>query len=430
MSACLVLWGTLWIVGIYPGEMTPDSYSQLNQGKAWTFNNAHPAIFSALLGLAQRWTGGVGCVFVAQIVLITAALIALGWSLSEHKPIAKVAFLVLACMPLIWAQWAALWKDVWFSVLILWCIVFLSWRWFGMAALSLVLMSCFRHNAIAFALPLAAYVGFHEYKAGRSVRGAVLGLTIVAGMVLAPKALNMALDVENGYPAAPSFVFDIAGVYHFDKTSLGEGPFAGVVTQEVIEDKYNPDSSRWIASWYGVRGLRHKDFNDDESYGTLKTEWHRVIKEHTRGYVQHRLAFSRSFFGLWDRPQLGAYSQSAPLRKRKREASWLPRTSHRLIDRFIRPRLAKPMTRGWIWTSLALLAGWLAWRRRQHLELAVSLGAGAYLLGNLAIAPSSPVRYHMPTLIMLIFVLPRVLHRNGRPATTRRPQLRSPALER
>lgn len=410
MSVCLVLWAAFWLIGIYPGEMSPDSHAQLLQGRVWRFNSAHPVIFSAFLGLADRWTGGVGSVFVAQIVLITGALIALGWSMTQSKPVAKVAFLVLACTPILWAQWAAVWKDVWFSLFFLWAVVFLSWRWYGWAGVALALMCCFRHNGITLALPLAAYVGFTRYKQGDAWRGAICALTIAAATILVPKTLDWALSVRNGYPAAPSLVFDVTGAYNFDEEALGEGPFSDVVTYEVIRKKYNPDTARHFTSnRRGVRGLQHRDFTNDESYGVLQAEWMRVIKEHPRAYLSHRLAFARSFFGLWPRPQLGAYAYNHGLRKRKRKASWLPRTFYRTIELFIRPTIAKPMTRTWVWTLLAALAGWGAWRQRKTLELALVISTAAYIVGNLLIAPSSPFRYHIPTLITVIVVLPRVL---------------------
>lgn len=410
MSVCLVLWATLWMIGVYPGEMTPDSYAQLQQGKAWKFDSAHPVIFSAVLGLAHRWTGGSAGVFVAQIVLITGALVTLGWSMTQSKRVAKIAFLLLACSPILWAQWAAVWKDVWFSLFLLWSVAFLSLRWFGLAGVALAIMCCFRHNGITVALPLAAYIGFTQYKAGNALRGAIWALTIAAGTVLVPKALDLALAVEEGYPAAPSLVFDVTGAYNFDEEALAEGPFSDVVTYEVVRKKYNPDTARYFTSnRRGVPGLQHKDFDDDESYGVLKSEWARVIREHPRAYISHRLAFARSFFGLWKRPQLGLYAATDRIRRLKDKASWLPRTSYRVIDEFLRPMLAEPFSRAWMWTLVAAFAGWGAWRQRKMFEFALVISAGAYILGNLAIAPSSVVRYHMPTIIMVIVVLPRVL---------------------
>jgi hypothetical protein len=398
MSVWLVLWAAMWIIGSYPGEATPDTYAQLYQGKVWKFNDAHPVIFSALLGLAHRSGGGFGSVFVAQIVLITGALIAIGWSMTDSKRVAKIAFLGLACAPILWAQWAAIWKDVWFSLFLLWSIAFLAWGRYRVAGVTLALMCCFRHNAVTVVVPLAAYVGFSEYKAGETIRGAIWALTILAGALLVPKTLDWALSVEDGYPAAPSLVFDVMGTYRYDGDALSEGPFADVVSLEMVRKRYNPDSARFFTSnRNGVPGLKHKDFND-ESYGVLKGEWARVVREYPRAYLSHRLAFARSFFGLRSRRPIDLDMDTRRIRRLTGIASWLPKISR-----------DAPASRPWMWTLVAAVAGWGAWRQRKWLEVALVLSAAAYAVGNLAIAPSSPFRYHVPTIIAAVVVLPRVL---------------------
>ena len=160
----------------------------------------------------------------------------------------------------------------------------------------------------------------------------------------------------------------------------------------------------------GLSGFRHADFYPNQSCDILKSEWARVIVQHPKAYLLHRLEFARSYFGLRHRPQLGANYTGVPrIQKIQDEAPLLPQLSNKLINEFILPFIARHLSHCWMWTLVAMFAGWGACRQRKWREFALIMSAGTYILGNLAMAPSSPFRYHLPTVIMVIVVLPRIL---------------------
>jgi len=48
----------LTLVAFAPGLMSPDSIDQWQQGRAWSFNDVHPPMMSALWGIFDRvWPG-------------------------------------------------------------------------------------------------------------------------------------------------------------------------------------------------------------------------------------------------------------------------------------------------------------------------------------------------------------------------------------
>src|ERR1051325_2140122 len=74
----------LTVVAFYPGVMSPDSFDQWEQGRAWAFNDVHPPVMSALWGLMDRvWAGPAGMLLLHNALFWGAA--ALFWRLVRER---------------------------------------------------------------------------------------------------------------------------------------------------------------------------------------------------------------------------------------------------------------------------------------------------------------------------------------------------------
>ena len=418
LTAAISVWAAVLTLTVYPGEMTPDVFDQFAQGKAWTFNNAHPVLLSAFHGLSNALIGGPGLVFVAQMALGAAALVAAVWTLVPKTTFAQIAFGILALNPLLWAQWLAIWKDTWLTICLLLGFAALKKGWSAAAIAAFAFMCCFRHNGITAILPLAVWLAVS--KTDVPWKGAGWAAAMLLAAFLAPKALDRALTVAEAHPASPTFVFDVAGVYVRDPQAFREGPYAKTLKLSVIRERYQPLTARYLTSnSRGLRGWRLEDMEPAAPYATLETEWKRVLLAYPGAYVAHRAAFAQAFFGIQERNQLDRFARATQPRDDGMGPN--PNTWPYHAWGGLRDVVAGPQARG-IWWALLFFALTIdVLRRRDGFGIAVALSAWIYALGNLALAPSSPFRYHMPSVIACLVLLPTAVDAwtlNRRPSAT------------
>jgi hypothetical protein len=156
----------LTVLVFYPGFMSPDSVSQLAQGRAGVFGDWHPPVMSWIWGQMDRLLPGpVGMLLFHSLLYWTGlalwmALLAPQWPLLVQC----LATLLVGLSPPLFALVGTVWKDVGMAAAfllgsalllhaerrrsVLPLVLGLAAIWYGFAV---------RHNAVVAALPLIAY---------------------------------------------------------------------------------------------------------------------------------------------------------------------------------------------------------------------------------------------------------------------------------
>lgn len=410
LGLALSVWAGLWTYALFPGEGTIDTVLQYEQGRSFTFTNAHPVLYSLLLGLSHAWLASPGLVVALQLCGGALALWVVGVRGVPARLLPRLTFLMLAFCPLLWAQWAALWKDEALTVAYVGALAALVARRQVLAIGLLLLAAAFRHNGVTLVAPLFVYAAAQFRTRLGTVRTAALAAALCVAAVLTPRLLERAMGATDARPAVPSLVFDIAGVYLRSRPAFDSGPYSRSWKLGSVRRRYAPRTARKLTSDRGgLVGLRHKDFLTDRRYLQLRKEWTRVVRRYPEQYLEHRWAVSCSYFNVCDPKPFEPYAGPQP-RLRKRIASPDRQTpAYRYVDAMRAE--TRPMAVGWPWSALVLLFGLLALVRRAWLDVAITASVLLYQLGNLVAAPSTPFRYHLPVVVALIVLLPRGLSR-------------------
>lgn len=224
----------LWWVGWAPAIMSSDSIDQWNQATSFEFFTSHPITHTASLWLISIVWESPAAVTLLQVVA-TAALLSLVArrlvQLGVTMWLAVGAVWVVSLLPMTGAMTVTLWKDVPFSLAMLWVATELLlmatdrtrfWGgWWGPVRLgvALGLVWALRANgrltAVAFLIVLA--IGFRRQ--WRSVAVAAAG-TAAVGVVL-PIALVTVLPVTSSeIEPAQVFMPDVAAVVVNDPSDL------------------------------------------------------------------------------------------------------------------------------------------------------------------------------------------------------------------
>ncbi len=303
---------TLW--AFYPGLMTPDSIDQWAQGRAWSFNDVHPPLMSALWGLFDRAWAGPAPMLVFHNLLFWGGA-ALFWRATrDAAPRLSLAFAALGFTPQVWATLSTIWKDVGLGAALFLASALLygagrhGWRWGVFAACPLLFYGYgARLNAAPAVLPLAlwsAYVACLQFPKLRARAAAfkllpvVLGLAYFALLTLAVFAATRALTKgQTIYPYQQILLHDLAAV----SKEEGRPLFPAYVTasenfsHEKVSENY---SDEWVNTLiYGSPPLLPYT-GSPEQVASLRAAWWDAIRGHKLAYLKHRWAVYRKLTGF------------------------------------------------------------------------------------------------------------------------------------
>ncbi|MDH3306679.1 MAG: DUF6020 family protein [Acidimicrobiia bacterium] len=113
----------VWWIGWYPGFVSSDTFDQLAQAEAFSFNNLHPAIHSLYLWLLGTVTGNVAFVTLFQVLAMAGLLALIGARLHRLGVPAALAvgtIWLVSVLPAVGQTTIAFWKDVPFTLALLW----------------------------------------------------------------------------------------------------------------------------------------------------------------------------------------------------------------------------------------------------------------------------------------------------------------------
>ncbi len=253
-----------WWLGWFPGFASSDSIDQLGQVRDFDFTNVHPALHSILMWVVTRVWDSPGAVTLVQVLAMTGLLALAARRLVQlGVPVwlsAGAAWLV-AALPAVGTTTIALWKDVPFTLAMLWAFTELLlmardpggfWRQRGgpiRLGVALGLMWMFRHNGFITVGLLLMLLGV-AFR--RKLRPLLKTAAAVAVVVIAVDGLlYTALGVDRA-AIEPSQVFisDVAASLTHEPGNFDAGELeylAAVAPLDVWTGRYDCTNSTPLA---------------------------------------------------------------------------------------------------------------------------------------------------------------------------------------
>ena len=134
-GAICVAWVGALFTAYHPGILSPDSLEMYLTGLTGHYrHNVYPLFVSFLYGLAGRAFGSPGAILLAQLLglALAMAFITEPWVLPQRKQRWLVLLGFLAAPPVWWIG-VVLWSDVALATALLWCVVAIRKRSFGLS---------------------------------------------------------------------------------------------------------------------------------------------------------------------------------------------------------------------------------------------------------------------------------------------------------
>jgi hypothetical protein len=306
----------LTLVAFSPGLMSADSVDQWQQGRAWTFNDVHPPMMSALWGIFDGLWPGPFLMLVFHNLLFWSGL-SLFWRLSKDKSfVAALAFPCLGFMPQILAPLTTIWKDIGLgaSLLLAAALLYAADQKKSRAALfcSLPLMfyaSGARLNAATAIVPLALWSGLITGRLfpklsgflpdrARGILLTMFGLVYLGVLLFTVNLSTKALTGGNTvFPYQQILLHDLAAI----SKSTGQAQFPSYLTKaegfsmERIAATYAPCSVNSLI--YGGDPVL-KITTDGQEVATLRAKWRAVVFAQPATYLRQRAALYACLTGF------------------------------------------------------------------------------------------------------------------------------------
>jgi hypothetical protein len=291
----------------WPGQLSPDSIAQLQQGRAGIYNGWHPPVMAWLLGLFDRLTPGAGAFVVFDVALAYGALMAFAALPSRPRSIAVAVAALLAASPLMLIYQGDVWKDVLFADTSVSGFAFLAWAgrtWprpmprYGFATMAFALLALAglarQNGLVATPIAAAAFAVMAWLHDRRMARAAAHALAALAGCLALAAAGGWALSQRSdGDPAQAEQVawvqaWDLAGAVrvdpHFDLSRLqATAPDAATLVRGAAKV--------WTAQRIDSLILFPEADDDLDGAGPALAEaWRRLLLTRPDLYVRERAA--------------------------------------------------------------------------------------------------------------------------------------------
>lgn len=383
-----------------PGVMSGDSLDQYGQGLAGKYNDAHPPLMSALLGLAGRTTGSPAPLLLLQLAALAGAFAALAARTCPRPSwLAPAALCLALALPSTWAIAVTLWKDVWVATLFLAATAALAYGRVSLSLLLVVIGTAFRHNALAGALPLAAGAVALHPGWSRRTRAIVLGLTMLAAGFAVPRAIRAVAKAEPVCMECALLAYDAAAIYlRSADARYQESVLAPLISLEDLRQTYSPDGL-YAMFYEDMPGQRRLDLGQLAPLAPqLLREWASLVLAHPTKYLRHRFEFFRLLTSAHDQPVYYPYHVTMddnPWGLRL----WAKGPAASAVRKLRAPFRDTLLFRGWFWLAAAFAMAVAGLALRRFAAVAVATSALLYGLGYAIVGSSSDFRYFFWTVI-------------------------------
>ncbi len=402
----------VWWLGWFPGFMSSDSFDQLSQAREFEFRNAHPALHTFIIWMATRVWDNPGAVTLLQLVAMSGLLalaakrltrVGVPWKLAAGTAI------VISLVPAVGATTIALWKDVPYTLALVWAFTELlvlaadrqafwdkPWPLIRLGV-ALGLMWMLRHNGFLTVVPTLIVLVVWA-KAGRR-RLAITVATVAAIVIGTNYALYPALDVDrSAIEPGAVFISDVAASLHHEPTNFSDSELAYLATiapLELWDSNYNCHDSTPLV------------FDPEFNVSPITEDGGRFQRLVAKTYLRdldtvagHRLCAADYLF--WPPQPSSSYFQRPPFVMQENQygidfdpivkraqsvtleiVKWAEQPGRLWLT--WRPALA-------VWLAIVVYAG-IAWRRRLRVLLLAGALLAAQLINVAATSPAQEFRF-------------------------------------
>jgi hypothetical protein len=301
----------VWWAGWFPGVLTSDSIDQLGQGARFSFTDFHPALHSLYLWVLSLPFSGPAGVSLFQVLALSLLLALTALRLTHlgvpQWPAVGAAWLV-ALLPAVGPTTISLWKDVPYSLALLWAFIELLhlaragspfWEERGSVlrlGIALGLAFLFRHNGLLTVLPLLAVLLAVFRQQWRKVGLTVLIVALMVGFV--QLVLYRAIPVDRSKPAsAELFIPDVASAMTHEPENFAYDELlylSTIAPNDVWTTRYNCTQSGPLlfAPEFDTGVIRQ----DPDRFQALAL---RTMLRDPDSVLQHRLCVTSYLFVPW-----------------------------------------------------------------------------------------------------------------------------------
>ena len=289
----------LLVVIFYPGYMSPDSISHLEQATGVAhLTDWHPPVMTRLWGFLIRVTGHISSMLIFQLALIVAAMFMLSILVYRHtrNRAWALSVYVIVLLPNIVNIAGVIWKDVQMAfsltlaVLLIWFIISSKkslgrvavYGIVGLALLLILYAGILRYNAlfavlpILFVLPRLLTKRLHAWSGLACV---IVGLIVTIGVTI---VINQ--PSEKTHPITAVQLDDIVHVANFDREQHGRWSM-----YKKIHDTCRDKTKDIMNSYIICTTAAQREALKNEHQGVFN-DWLLTIIRHPIKYVSYRLA--------------------------------------------------------------------------------------------------------------------------------------------
>ena len=301
IQSALVAAGILMLLVIvfYPGYMSPDSISHLEQATGVAhLTDWHPPVMTRLWGLLIGVTGHISSMLIFQLVLLVAAMFVLSnlvYRYTRNRAWALSTYMILL-LPNIVNIAGVVWKDVQMAfsltlaVLLIWFIVsskkplgrVATYSIAGLALLLILYSGILRHNALFAVLPILFVLPSLLTKrtpVWSGLASVIIGLAVTIGVTI---VINQ--PSEKTHPITAVQLDDIVHVANFDREHHGRWSMYKKI-HGTCRDKTKDIMNSYII----CTTASQREALKNEHQGVFN-DWLSTIVRHPIKYALYRLA--------------------------------------------------------------------------------------------------------------------------------------------
>lgn len=301
IQSALVAAGILMLLVIvfYPGYMSPDSISHLEQATGVAhLTDWHPPVMTRLWGLLIGVTGHISSMLIFQLVLLVAAMFVLSnlvYRYTRNRAWALSTYMILL-LPNIVNIAGVVWKDVQMAfsltlaVLLIWFIVsskkplgrVATYSIAGLALLLILYSGILRHNALFAVLPILFVLPSLLTKrtpVWSGLASVIIGLVVTIGVTI---VINQ--PSEKTHPITAVQLDDIVHVANFDREHHGRWSMYKKI-HGTCRDKTKDIMNSYII----CTTASQREALKNEHQGVFN-DWLSTIVRHPIKYALYRLA--------------------------------------------------------------------------------------------------------------------------------------------
>lgn len=426
---CVLFFGIV-VISFYPGMMSPDSITNLSDGKNGIFYDLNSPVMSFVWGKFDNLIEGPALMFIFQNLLFWSGC-AIFWRTAKEKSFKLAILLILfAFLPQVISQLTTVWKDVAMGASLFLAVALVYHAKVFNSKFSLLLSPLFlfygyaaRLNALPAVLPLAIWSGFifcrmFEIRKQKFV-SAFIGIAyfclLSAAVYLAIYSLT---DWKTVYPFQQNYLYDLAAI----SKAKNEALFPEYILKsenfslETLKSRYNERSVNDLI-FDNVPNQGDKAVlnftTEPEQIDALKLKWRKTVSENSTIYLRHRLTVFAQFIGLKKaitRPYWEIGFASSPPEFRGDENVGY-KVLMKYFSAFRRPFSQTFFFRAFVWLILCSYFAYHAIKRKLKddwdIVFALSMSCLLFTFAYFPATPSTEFRYlfwsALSTIIVVIF---------------------------